>query len=305
MAGDWAADACAALERGATALVTVLATEGSAPRGPGARMVVTGAGQRGSIGGGALEYQAVEQARAILGLPAGTWRVQDYPLGPLLGQCCGGRVRLLIEHLDPGTSQWIIADGAVTARLHDDRIERTSAGVGASTGDHPPLCARGERPGAGAAFVEPVDVERLPVRMFGAGHVGCAIARRAAGLPLQLAWYDTRPDAAQTPGVVLVDDEAMAACAADAGEREAVLILTHDHALDYRLTAAALRGAAGFIGLIGSRTKRARFLARLDRDGIPAGRLTCPIGMPGIVGKEPDVIAVAVLAQLLALRETA
>lgn len=301
MGSDWAADACAALDRGATALVTVLATEGSAPRGPGARMVVVADGQRGSIGGGALEYQAIEQARALLGHPTGAWRVQDYPLGPLLGQCCGGRVRLLIEHLDPRAGQWIGADCSIVAQLHDDRIER-SRDCATSV---PPLVARGERPGAGAAFVEPIDVERLPVRMFGAGHVGRAIARRAGGLPLQFAWYDTRAEAAVTPGVVLADEEAMVACAADAGDGEVVLILTHDHALDYRLTAAALRGGASFVGLIGSRTKRARFLARLDRDAIDATRLTCPIGMPGIVGKEPDVIAIAVLAQLLVLRSAA
>ena len=86
----------------------------------------------------------------------------------------------------------------------------------------------------------------------------------------------------------------------------AVLILTHDHALDYRLVAAALRGPAAFVGLIGSATKRARFLARLERDGFDAAarvRLTCPIGLPGITGKAPEVIALATLAQLLTLAD--
>jgi len=298
---DWAADACAALERGATALVTVLATEGSAPRGPGARMVVTGEGQWGSIGGGALEYQAAGQARSLLDHPAGAWRVQDYPLGPLLGQCCGGRVRLLIEHLDPEASDWIATDGPVAAHLRADRIERARGGGR----DVHPLCARGDRPGPGAVFVEPVDMARVAVRMFGAGHVGRAIARRAGGLPLQFAWYDPRPDAAEIPGVVLAEEDALVACAAEAGAGEIVLILTHDHQLDYRLTAAALKSEAAFVGLIGSATKRARFLSRLDREGVDAARLTCPIGLPGIVGKEPDVIAVAVLAQLLTLRSAA
>src|SRR5436190_9235365 len=96
---EWTAQARAALLEGPAALVTILATEGSAPRGPGARMVVTEAGLAGTIGGGALEHQAAEQARAILSHPPGGWRVQDYPLGPLLGQCCGGRVRLLVEQL--------------------------------------------------------------------------------------------------------------------------------------------------------------------------------------------------------------
>src|ERR687890_823564 len=96
---DWTQHAREALLQGPVALVTILATEGSAPRGPGARMVVTEAGLAGSIGGGALEHQAIAQARAMLALPPGSWRIQDYPLGPLLGQCCGGRVRLLVEHL--------------------------------------------------------------------------------------------------------------------------------------------------------------------------------------------------------------
>ncbi|MBS0480334.1 MAG: XdhC family protein [Proteobacteria bacterium] len=171
--------------------------------------------------------------------------------------------------------------------------------------DIPVMAARGERPGPGAAFIEPADVEQMPVRMFGAGHVGRAIMARAGDLPLHLAWYDSRPDAAATPGVVLASEDALVACAAEARGGEAVLILTHDHALDYRLTAAALRSGASFVGLIGSATKRARFLSRLGRDGVDAARLTCPIGLPGIAGKEPGVIAVAVLAQLLALRDAA
>ncbi|MDB5678587.1 MAG: Xanthine dehydrogenase accessory protein XdhC [Sphingomonas bacterium] len=301
MPREWAAQARAALGREPTALVTVLATEGSAPRGPGARMVVTGDNQQGSIGGGALEYQAVEQARAILDHPPGAWRIQDYPLGPLLGQCCGGRVRLLIEHLDPDASQWIASERPIAARLLADRVERTDTDIPNTE----PLFARGERPGVGATFAEPADIPRMPVLMFGAGHVGRAIAQRADGLPLQFARYDTRSDAAEMPGVVHADEEAMVACAAEAGRDAAVLILTHDHALDYRLTAAALRSAAPFVGLIGSRTKRARFLARLRDEGIDASRLTCPIGMPGIAGKEPDVIAIATLAQLLTLRTTA
>jgi xanthine dehydrogenase accessory factor len=138
--------------------------------------------------------------------------------------------------------------------------------------------------------------------MFGAGHVGRAIAARAQGLPLHVAWHDSRPEAAETAGVVLADEAAMVACAGQAPEGSAVVILTHDHALDYRLTAAALGGRARFVGLIGSRTKRARFLSRLAADGVDAARLTCPIGLPGIHGKEPEVIAIATLAQLLTLR---
>src|SRR4051794_613796 len=124
---DWADTARAALAQGPTALVTNLASEGSAPRGPGARMVVTAEALHGTIGGGALEYRVAEQARAILALPPGSWRVQDYPLGPLLGQCCGGRVRLLVERL--GADAWIERFGPgelVVAKLDVDTVARTS-----------------------------------------------------------------------------------------------------------------------------------------------------------------------------------
>jgi xanthine dehydrogenase accessory factor len=295
---DWTALAHAALDRGPTALVTILATEGSAPRGPGARMVVTADALEGTIGGGALEHQAEAQARALLALPPGAWRIQDYPLGPLLGQCCGGRVRLLVEHLDPAASDWLAAPGPVLSRLAPDRIDRWCD----ESAHAPPALARGERP---QIFMEPQEVQRRPVLLFGAGHVGRAIAARAHGLPFQIGWYDVRAEAAETPGVVHADADAMVACAATAPEDAAVLILTHDHGLDYRLSAAALGSGARFVGLIGSMTKRARFLSRLADEGIDAARLTCPIGLPGVIGKEPEAIAIATLAQLLSLRAAA
>jgi len=304
---DWTRQAREALSRGRAALVTVLATEGSAPRGPGARMIVTETGLKGSIGGGRLEHQAMAQARAILALNRGSWRVQDYPLGPLLGQCCGGRVRLLVEHLESVPD----AEGPFEVILSERVERRLLPGEGrgpAAESDLGPglrrgaIGARGPLPITGARFIEPVESEGLPVLLFGAGHVGKAIAARAAGLPLHLAWYDSRPEMAETPGVVLAEEAAMTAEAAAASKDAAVVILTHDHGLDYRLTAAALGGRARFVGLIGSKTKRARFLSRLAADGVDAARLTCPIGLPGLGGREPEVIAIATLAQLLMLR---
>ncbi|HEX8224136.1 MAG TPA: xanthine dehydrogenase accessory protein XdhC [Allosphingosinicella sp.] len=304
---DWTSQAREALSQGPAALVTILATEGSAPRGPGARMVVTGTGLAGSIGGGKLEHQAMAQARAILGQAPGSWRVQDYPLGPLLGQCCGGRVRLLVEHLEGAPE----GEGPFEVTL-SERVERRllpgeGRGPAAESGLDPGLrrgavAARGPLPSAGARFLEPVESDSLPVFLFGAGHVGCAIAARAAGLPLHLAWYDSRPEMAETAGVVLAGEDPLVAQAAAAPEEAAVVIMTHDHGLDYGLAAAALGGRARFVGLIGSKTKRARFLKRLAADGIDPDRLTCPIGLPGIVGREPEVIAIATLAQLLLLR---
>ncbi len=299
----WLGDLARLVAVGPVAMVSVLATEGSAPRGAGTRMLVTADGLTGTIGGGALEFRAVEQARAVLEHAPGTWRVQDYPLGPLLGQCCGGRVRLLVEHVDRAALGWLreVVEGRVLVSVLGE------SGIARQWSDGPAsqLSARGDKPGVGARIAEVIGGYRRPLYLFGAGHVGQAIARHIEGLPIRLAWFDVRAELADVAGVTVVPEVEIERCVADAPDEAALVILTHDHALDYRLTLAALsRAPLAFTGLIGSQTKRARFLARLERDGVSAearGRLTCPIGLPGVSGKEPDVIAVALLAQLLQL----
>lgn len=291
---------------GPVAMISVLATEGSVPRGAGTRMLVTATSEHGTIGGGALEFRALEQARAVLAHAPGTWRVQDYPLGPLLGQCCGGRVRLLIEHVDAGTLGWLghaVPGRVLVSQLKSGMIERH-----VSNGPASALPARGDMPREGGRLAETIGAARRPLYLFGAGHVGQAIARHLSGLPLNLAWFDTRPVFAGVAGVTVVPEGAAAACVAEAPDEAALVILTHDHALDYTLTLVALtRPPLAFTGLIGSQTKRARFLARLEREGVCAearARLTCPIGLPGVTGKEPDVIAVGLLAQVLQLPQS-
>jgi xanthine dehydrogenase accessory factor len=246
----------------------------------------------GSIGGGNLEFQAIIQARKSLAQPPGEWRIQDYPLGPFLQQCCGGRVRLLIERLEPAQAAWI-ADAGRPGRHHletflaSGRLERRFV----EASDRPPIGARGAIPGLGESMLEVFGTPLTPLLLFGAGHVGRAIARILEGLPFALSWHDEREGSERGE----MDRLARAASGV-------VLILTHDHGLDYDLTAAALSGPARFIGLIGSATKRARFRRRLAGDGFDAAaldRVICPIGLPGIVGKAPEVIAVAVAAQLL------
>ncbi len=297
---DWAGAAQAALEAGEPcALVSILAVEGSTPREAGTRMAVTKAGSTGTIGGGNLEFQAMKQALAALDQKPGTWRIQDYPLGPFLNQCCGGRVRLMVERLDPARSAWLgevrnRSAYAIETRLHAGHVERAL-----TNGEAPVLPAKGAMPAPGDTLIEGWGGPRTPLLMFGAGHVGQAIARILDGLPFDLRWYDAREDAPAT----FASPQAMAAMAAAAPAL--VLILTHDHALDYELTKASLASPARFVGLIGSATKRARFMSRLGKDGFDEAdleRIHCPVGLPGITGKAPEVIAVAVAAQLLLTR---
>ncbi|WP_404338595.1 xanthine dehydrogenase accessory protein XdhC [Sphingomonas sp. MMS12-HWE2-04] len=308
---EWLEALRAARGREPVALVTILSTEGSSPRAAGTRMTVTASDAAGTIGGGALELRATEQARAILAQPPGGWRVQDWPLGPLLGQCCGGQVRLLVEHVDPDPTRWDWTDHVArgepvvaffageAAPIHRVPAEHAEAGV------QPPAPPRGPKPGEGTTFIEPDDRRaHRALMMFGAGHVGVAIAQRLPRLPFRLSWFDTRANRG-FPGVSVQEEDALIACVADAEAGAAVLIFTHDHGLDYRLAAAALRSQAGFVGLIGSATKRARFLSRLAADGIDTARLTCPIGLAGIADKHPDVIAISVIAQLLTLDQNA
>jgi len=292
---DWVRRALDLIAEGKpVALVSVLAIEGSAPREAGARMVVTHEDSTGSIGGGNLEFQALIQARKALKSPPGDWRIQDYPLGPFLQQCCGGRVRLMIERLDADQSGWIEAAATpgrhrLETQLHEGRLQRRLV----EASDLAPIGARGPAPQTGERLLEVFGAPLAPLLLFGAGHVGRAIARVVEGLPFNLAWHDDREGSGRAE---------MAALARAA--EGAVLIITHDHALDYDLAAAALAGPARFIGMIGSGTKRARFLRRLEGDGFDEAaraRLICPIGLPGIKGKAPEVIAVAVAAQLLQL----
>jgi xanthine dehydrogenase accessory factor len=305
---DWVAWLRETAGKEPVAMISILATEGSAPRGAGTRMIATADRLLGTIGGGTLEFRAVDQARAVLALPAGSWRIQDYPLGPLLGQCCGGRVRLMVEHIDPARLDWL-ADAA-EGQMLQSRL--TPSHVGRHVGSDialPPLSARGERPETGTRFAELIGQHRRPLYLFGAGHVGQAIAAHAEKLPFRLAWFDTRPLFETIAGVAVIPEQAIGQCITEAPEDAAIVILTHDHALDYQLVKAALsRSPVAFVGLIGSATKRARFLTRLERDGVTIGqraRLTCPIGVEGVTGKEPEVIAIATLAQLLGLRDDA
>ena len=246
-------------------VVRVARAQGSVPREAGTRMLVSARQVVGTIGGGHLEWRAIDRARRLLASPSQPNDEEHVPLGPALGQCCGGAVTLAYERLDAKVL---------------------------------------------AAWPEAAVLFRL--QLYGAGHVGRAIVRALAPLPVQVDWIDEREDefpAEPLPGQpwpawlsrVAVDE--VQAEVDQAGPGHFYLVLTHSHDLDLRITEAISRRADfGYLGLIGSATKRARFFKRLDERGIPTDvleRITCPIGVPGILGKEPEVIAAAVVAQLL------
>ena len=245
-------------------VIEVVKTAGSVPREAGTRMLVSATQAVGTIGGGHLELMAIENARALLAkVPHFEAVDRHYPLGPALGQCCGGAVTLRFARLDARSTQaW------------------------------------------------PAAAPRFVLQLYGAGHVGRAIVRLLAGIPCDVQWIDEREsefpvDETLPPHVQRVCVDQVEAEVDLAPPGACYLVLTHRHDLDLRIAEAILRrGDFGYLGLIGSKTKRARFLHRYEERGIPAAtlaRMTCPIGAPGIAGKEPEIIAIAVVAQLLQL----
>lgn len=231
-------------------MVTVAETKGSAPREAGAKMIVFADRQVGTIGGGTLELTAAEMARRALKDGTEEPRLEPLPLGPALGQCCGGHVTLLLEPVLP-----------VAATL----------------------------------------------LLFGAGHVGRELVSVLDGLPIAIRWIDGRanemPDRVPDHVVKRVTDTPLIDVE-NAPVGALYLIMTHDHALDLELVEAVLRrGDAGWIGLIGSASKRARFSRQLEARGLSMAGVTSPIGVPGIRSKHPRAIAVSTGAQLLSVIE--
>ena len=291
--------AAAVREEGSAALVTVVSAEGSAPRDAGARMVVRpSAAFHGTIGGGALEFEAIARARDALAGGRGPAIREAFLLGPQLGQCCGGRVDLSIETFGPPDLAEIAALAeaeaagpfAARARLDNDgRLAREIAS-GASEGGR----------------LESFGEEATPVLLFGAGHVGRALALALAPLPFRVRWIDSRPDAFPrfVPGNATPTRSADPVGEIDAAEAGAlVVVMTHSHPLDLAIVSRALAAEKfRYVGLIGSATKRARFVGQMRAAALSEAalaRLTCPIGVPGVEGKAPAVIAASVAAQLL------
>ncbi len=246
-------------------VVEVSKAKGSAPREAGTRMLVSATEAVGTIGGGHLELKAIAQARAMLNCGDPEPHTEHFPLGPALGQCCGGAVTLAYTALDASAlARW------------------------------------------------PASAPLFHLQLYGAGHVGRAIATLLTTLDVSVDWIDERE--AEFPATTTLGTpwptHVRQVCV-DAVEAEVrlappgafYLVLTHDHDLDLRITEAVLRrGDFAYLGLIGSKTKRQRFVHRFEQRGIDANaiaRITCPIGVEGIAGKEPEAIAISVVAQLL------
>ncbi|MDR7094840.1 xanthine dehydrogenase accessory protein XdhC [Hydrogenophaga laconesensis] len=252
-------------------VVTVGVTRGSVPRETGAWMAVFGGatgGAVGTIGGGHLEWDAMRHAREALGRNGGerprVWS-QAVTLGPSLGQCCGGALVLHFESVD--------------ASDVDALRQRLTQG-------------------------------RAPLALFGGGHVGRALVQALAPLPFDVTWIDSRDEVfpADLPGNVRAEySEPVQYAVRGLVRRSHVLVMSFSHAEDLDIVAACLlrlrqSGDLGFVGLIGSKTKWATFRRRLRQRGFSdaeLARVTCPIGLPGIEGKAPAVIAASVVAQLL------
>lgn len=280
---------------GRVARVVVAEVAGSSPREVGAAMLVWDGGQSGTIGGGALEYQAAGAALTRQGLTR-------HPLGPELGQCCGGAVTLLTEHYDAAlvasADETVIARGPGDTPLAVQRLIDRARARGIAPA---PQLVQGW-------MVEPVLRPSLPVWIWGAGHVGRAVVDVLAPLPdLAVTWIDTAPgrfpDAVPEGVTVLPATEPVRAVAM-APAQAAHLVLTYSHALDLDLCHALLRHGFGFAGLIGSDTKKVRFSRRLQSLGhTPAeiSRICCPIGQKAL-GKQPQAIAIGIAAQILSLQ---
>ena len=290
----------AVANHGKVARVVIAAFDGSSPRETGAAMLVWRGGQSGTVGGGALEWQASQDARALLASGHST-RLDRVPLGPALGQCCGGAVTLLTE----------VYDTAALASLPEDVIARPVDGR-----DMPLAVKRllanargmGTLPQAQLLegwFIEPVSRPQRQLWVWGAGHVGRALVGVLAPLPdLEITWVDVGLD--RFPAVIPahvrglpVPNPADAVALAPHGAEH--LILTYSHALDLDLCHRLLTHGFAHAGLIGSATKWARFRSRLAALGhipVQIARIQCPIGDPSL-GKHPQHIAIGVAVTFL------
>ena len=263
-------------------VVTLDSVIGSAPREAGCRMIVTTDKIFGSIGGGNLEFEATAHARELLAMESMPGQEhQPVALGPALNQCCGGSVTLLFECHQATVPGWL-------EELMDKARLETLETVD------------------GKWWLELIGVQLKPLILFGAGHVGQAVARLLADLPFKVTWVDNRPDVFPEqagPNINIVEPDDPQSEVSKASSGSIFVVMTHSHQLDEDICFEVLsRGAFAWLGLIGSITKRRRFIQRLAQRGIgetSLAQLVCPVGLRGIKGKQPATIALSLVAQLM------
>jgi len=270
------------LGRNRCVVVTLDSVIGSAPREVGCRMIVTVDKTFGSIGGGNLEFEATAHAQDLLArqsMPSQEQR--PFALGPALNQCCGGTVTLRFECYEKSVPGWL-----------DEMMDQ--AGIETlETVD-------------GKWWLELIGVQLKPLILFGAGHVGQAVARLLADLPFKVTWVDSRPGVFPErpgPNINVVDSDDVLNEVRKAPTGSIFVVMTHSHQLDEDICFEVLsHGDFAWLGLIGSVTKRRRFIQRLAQRGIGEknlAQLVCPVGLSGIKGKQPATIALSLAAQLM------
>ncbi|MGO4302795.1 xanthine dehydrogenase accessory protein XdhC [Cupriavidus sp. RAF12] len=290
------------------AMVTIVDVKGSAPREAGIRMLVTADDLVGTIGGGHLEWRGMDIARAMLSEARPQRRIERIPLGPALGQCCGGVVQLAFEVLGRDDLAWL--DAVEAAFAAGKSLERTVRTTGAITVTPSRALLPAVDLEADGSWTDTLVPDEMHVVLFGAGHVGHALVKVLATLPCRVHWVDERDTLfpAGLPDNVEAEATDTAEAVVDQAPAGAYfIVMTHSHALDQALCERIFRRTDyAYFGLIGSKTKRAKFEHRMAEHGIDPARfpeMTCPMGVSGITDKAPAMIAVAIVAQLLQVRD--
>jgi xanthine dehydrogenase accessory factor len=247
-----------------TVVVEVVRARGSTPRDAGAYMLVSPTATLGTIGGGQLEFMAIDKARQMLATGQSERATLDVPLGPEIGQCCGGRVEVLIRPVD----ERLAVDLMREAQSDEARMPE----VYLFGGGH-----------VGLALANALSP--LPLRTT-------VVETRAEAL-------EGMPEAVATM-LTPVPEETVRS----AGAGAAFVVLTHDHALDFLIVAEALkRSDAAYVGMIGSQTKKATFsswyLKEADGNEADFARLVSPIGGDIVRDKRPAVIAALAAAEIM------
>ena len=310
---NWITEAVQRIDAyGAVVRASIISVKGSAPREAGAMMLIGPDDIWQTIGGGTLEFELMQHARSLLAkLPSyANWhrRVTTAALGPDMGQCCGGVVRILLEVFStaerPVLCELAAMPGPVIlAHPLAGREALTCAVFLSET-----AAASADMLGLNAEktlFLARRDLPRRPLFLYGAGHIGRALVGMLAPLDLDLHWIDINP--ARFPafipdGVRRVIASDPSIIAGHAPQDTIHLVITHNHSLD-EVICHEVMSADGFarLGLIGSATKAARFRQRFARAGISddkIARLVCPIGISGIDGKHPARVAISIAAQV-------